>query len=312
MTLLQTMPRIFLRLGFRTLIAALASALAAGSAFACDPETEDCVEIGEWQLSLGIGAGVRTNPVEDTPDIPLFLVPEVSYTGERLFIDNLDFGLFLWESSNQQLNLLATPSYDQVYFHRWSPSNFFINVNNFATAAKDGDEGENIPVIDTDYNTELVAPGFRDMQERDLRDRHTAGMGGLEYYWYTPLVDVQLVYLSDFTAVHYGEEARISLGKYWAGGRHQVSTSIGAVWQSSEIINYYYGVTLPEADERGPYAADAAWTPLVSVDWNYQLTERWDLRLLANYRQLPNEISASPLINDNKVITVFIGGVYHF
>lgn len=306
------MPRIFLRLGFRTLIAALASALAAGSAFACDPETEDCVEIGEWQLSLGIGAGVRTNPVEDTPDIPLFLVPEVSYTGERLFIDNLDFGLFLWESSNQQLNLLATPSYDQVYFHRWSPSNFFINVNNFATAAKDGDEGENIPVIDTDYNTELVAPGFRDMQERDLRDRHTAGMGGLEYYWYTPLVDVQLVYLSDFTAVHYGEEARISLGKYWAGGRHQVSTSIGAVWQSSEIINYYYGVTLPEADERGPYAADAAWTPLVSVDWNYQLTERWDLRLLANYRQLPNEISASPLINDNKVITVFIGGVYHF
>jgi outer membrane protein len=312
MTLLQTMPRIFLRLGFRTLIIALASALAAGSAFACDPETEDCVEIGEWQLSLGIGAGVRTNPVEDTPDIPLFLVPEVSYTGERFFIDNLDFGAFLWESSNQQLNLLATPGYDQVYFHRWSPSNFFINVNNFATAAKDGDEGENIPVIDTDYNTELVAPGFRDMQERNLRDRHTAGMGGLEYYWYTPLVDVQLVFLSDFTAVHYGEEARISLGKYWAGGRHQVSTSIGAVWQSSEIINYYYGVTLPEADESGPYAADAAWTPLVSVDWNYQLTERWDLRLLANYRQLPNEISASPLINDNKVITVFIGGVYHF
>ena len=42
------------------------------------------------------------------------------------------------------------------------------------------------------------------------------------------------------------------------------------------------------------------------------LTERWDLRVLTSYRILPDEISASPLINDNKVITVFVGGVYHF
>ena len=68
----------------------------------------------------------------------------------------------------------------------------------------------------------------------------------------------------------------------------------------------------PEADLHGTYSAEAALTPVARVDWNYQLTERWDLRFLANYRQLPDEISASPLINDNKVITVFIGGVYHF
>lgn len=310
MTLFQNMFQLNFRL--HALIAALVSALVAGSALACNPATEDCVEIGTWKLSLGIGAGVRTNPVEDSPDIPLVLVPEVNYNGERFFIDNLDFGAILWESDSQQLNLLATPSYDQVYFHRWSPSNFFINANSFATAAKQGSEEENIPVVDAGNRTELVAPGFQDTQERKQRDRHTAGMGGLEYFLYTPLVDLQLVYLSDFTAVHYGEEARISLAKYWASGRHQVSTSLGAIWQSSEIINYYYGVTPPEADARGPYATDAAWTPLVSVDWNYQLTERWDLRFLANYRQLPDEIAASPLINDNKVITVFIGGVYHF
>ena len=71
-------------------------------------------------------------------------------------------------------------------------------------------------------------------------------------------------------------------------------------------------VTEAEADMRGAYHTDAAITPVARLDWNYQLTERWDLRFLANYRQLPDEISASPLINDNKVITVFIGGVYHF
>ncbi len=299
---------------FRTLLATVAAVLMSGSALACDPQTEDCVEVGSWQFSLGIGAGVRTNPVDDGSDIPLVLLPEVHYTGEHFFIDNLDFGAFLWESSHQQLNLLATPSYDQVYFHRWSPSNFFINTNSFATAAKSGNEpaAEENPVIDLGENISLVAPDDETPQEREERDRHTAGMGGLEYYLFTPVVDVQLVLLSDFTAVHYGEEARISLGKYWANGRHHVSASVGAIWQSSEIINYYYGVTSAEADEQGPYSTDAAWTPLVSVDWNYQLTERWDVRLLANYRQLPDEIAASPLINDNKVITVFIGGVYHF
>ncbi len=301
-------------LALRTLFAALTTVLISGSALACDPQTEDCVEVGSWQFSLGIGAGVRTNPVEDASDIPLVLLPEVNYTGEHFFIDNLDFGAFLWESDSQQLNLLVTPSYDQVYFHRWSPSNFFIDANSFATAAKSDTEvgPEENPVIDINDKNMLVAPTDQATQERDLRDRHTAGMGGLEYYLYTPLVDIQLVLLSDFTAVHYGEEARISLGKYWASGRHSVSTSFGAIWQSREIINYYYGVTSAEADERGPYATDAAWTPLASVDWNYQLTERWDVRLLANYRQLPDEIAASPLINDNKVITVFIGGVYHF
>lgn len=297
---------------FRTLVAAPIFAMLAGNALACTPETEDCVEVGKWELSLGIGAGVRTNPLEATPDIPLFLIPEVNYNGERFFIQNLDFGFILWENETQQLNLFATPSYDQVYFHRWSPSNFFIDSNGFATTGKSTNDENNNPVIDLGDDKELIAPGFEDVQARQLRDRHMAGLGGFEYNFTTALIDLQLQYVSDFTGVHHGDEVRVALAKYWASGRHQISTSIGAIWQSSEVVNYYYGVTEPEADLRGTYSADAALTPVARVEWNYQLTERWDLRLLANYRQLPDEISASPLINDNKVITVFIGGVYHF
>lgn len=297
---------------FHTLTAVLVSASIAGSTFACEPEIEDCVEVGKWKLSLGVGAGVRTNPLEATPDIPLLLIPEVSYNGERFFIQNLDFGFILWENETQQLNLFATPSYDQVYFHRWSPSNFFIDSNGFATTGKGSTDDEDLPVIDTGGDKELIAPGFEDVQTRQLRDRHMAGLGGLEYSFTTALVNLQLQYVTDFTGVHDGDEVRVALAKYWATGQHQISASIGAIWQSSEVINYYYGVTKPEADRRGTHRADAALTPVARVEWNYQLTERWDLRFLANYRQLPDEISASPLINDNKVITVFIGGVYHF
>lgn len=296
----------------RALIIIFIPAVFTGGASACAPATDDCVEIGKWELSLGIGVGTRTNPLEATPDIPLFLIPQVNYNGERFFIQNLDFGVMLWANESQQLNLFATPSYDQVFFHRWSPSNFFIDASGFATTGKTNNQAENIPVIELDDDKELVAPSFRDVPEHDLRNRRMAGLGGFEYSLTTDFVDLQLQYVSDFTGIHHGDEVRVALAKNWVSGRHRILTSIGAIWQSSEVVNYYYGVTAPEADLRGTYSADAALTPIARLDWNYQLTERWDLRFLANYRQLPDEIAASPLINDNKVITVFIGGVYHF
>lgn len=292
-------------------LALFAAAFTASSALACDPQTEDCVEVGKWEFSLGIGAGVRTNPVEDASDIPLFLLPEISYSGERFFIQNLDLGVYLWESESQQLNLLATPGYDDVFFHRWSPSNFFLDSNRMMSSGALKEESEAQPVIETEDN-EFINPSFTDVSERDLRDRHMAGLAGIEYNLSVESLELQLQYLSDFTGVHEGQEARASLAKHWVNGRHHLVGSLGAVWQSSKVVNYYYGLTPAEADERGPYTTDAAVSGLVRVDWNYQLTQRWDLRLLASYRQLPDEISASPLINDNKVITVFIGGVYHF
>lgn len=294
---------------FRALITVFIPALFASEVFACVPEAEDCAEIGKWELSLGIGAGIRTNPLESTPDIPLFLIPQVNYNGERFFIQNLDFGAILWEDHGQQLNLFATPSYDQVFFHRWSPSNFVIDTAGFASTVKNNAELDNIPLINFDGNKGLISPNVKDVKKRD---RKMVGLGGFEYSFSTALVNLQLQYVSDFTRVHRGDEIRVAFAKNWLSGRHRISTSVGAVWQSSEVVNYYYGVAAQEADARGTYTADTALTPVVRVDWNYQLTERWDLRLLANYRRLPDEISASPLVNDNKVITIFIGGVYHF
>jgi MipA family protein len=273
------------------------------------------VEVGKWDISLGIGAGVRTNPVEDGEDIPLVLIPQVHYNGERFFIQNLDMGMFLWESESQQLNILLTPSYDQVYFDRWSPANFFTDSNPLVSSGVDKNgSGENFgpDLPEIEGGNELVSPGFKDMSTRVLRNRRTAGFAGVEYSFSLESVEVQLQYLSEFTGLHHGDEARVTVAKHWGAGRHHIITSLGAVWQSSEVVNYYYGLTPAEADARGPYVADAAVSALMRLDWNYKLTERWDLRLLASYRQLPDDISASPLINDNKVITVFVGGVYHF
>ncbi|HTF96906.1 MAG TPA: MipA/OmpV family protein [Cellvibrio sp.] len=294
------------------LIAVFAFAVLTATGYACEPGESDCVEVGKWDISLGIGAGVRTNPVVDGDDIPLVLIPQVNYNGERFFIQNLDFGVILWENDAQQFSLLATPSYDQVFFDRWSPSNFFLDSNTLISTGVTKDGGEEGFAPEIEGGTELVSPGFREVSHREWRNRRTAGLAGIEYQFSLDAVHVQFQYLSEFTGLHRGDEARLSVARHWVNGKHHLITSVGAVWQSNEVVNYYYGVTPAEADGEGPYAAGNAVSGIVRVDWNYELTERWDLRLLASYRQLPDEIAASPLINDNKVITVFVGGVYHF
>src|SRR5690606_4292401 len=114
-----------------TIIPLLLLGFAAGvSASAeCTEAATDCVEVGKWQISVAVGAGVRTNPVLERKDIPLVVLPEVSYTGERFFIQNLDFGFILLENETHRLNIFATPSYDQVFFHRWSPNNFVMTTS---------------------------------------------------------------------------------------------------------------------------------------------------------------------------------------
>lgn len=86
--------------------------------------TDDCVAVGEWQISIGLGLGWRTNPLHEGDDSPMFVLPEVSYYGERFFLENLDLGWTLYESRQHQFNLLFTPGTDQMFFNPWDPYNF--------------------------------------------------------------------------------------------------------------------------------------------------------------------------------------------
>ena len=110
-------------------IAVVLALLWAGVAFAdddCAASSDECVAVGSWNLSVALGAGVRTNPVVHAKDIPLIVVPQFSYYGKRFFIDNLDPGVSLFEGDSNTLSLVASPGYDRVFFYRSDLQNFFI------------------------------------------------------------------------------------------------------------------------------------------------------------------------------------------
>jgi len=249
-----------------------------------------------WQLSLGVGLGVRTNPVMDNADIPLVLVPQISYQGDHFFIQNLDVGYALYQDQHQQFSVLLTPSYDQVFFNNWDANNFIVqNETTAITKELPGAEPTNHQI-----NKQL------------LHNRRMAALAGLEYNVNWNDVDLQVQALREVTGYYAGHELRMALSKSISVGKHDVKLTLGANWQSAETLSYFYGLEEEETVDSMPYKANPGVTTLLRFDWNYQLNERWGLRFFTSYRHLSDPIINSPLLTNDNVITAFAGGVYHF
>lgn len=250
-----------------------------------------------WQFSLAVGAGMRTNPVMDNPNIPLVLIPQINYQGERFFIQNLDFGYSLYETNQHEIHLLLTPSYDQVFFNTRDANNIFVN-SQYAPLIK-----SEIPALDTEMHV---------INKQQLHQRRMTALIGFEYSYSANNFDFQLQALQDIMHTYNGEEARISLSKNTVFGKHALKFTVGANWQSAKTLNYFYGLNEQEAFNSSGYSPAAGITRLVRFDWSYALNEHWSLQLLASYKHLSDSITASPLITNDNVLTAFVGGVYHF
>lgn len=269
----------------------------------CPPTARDCVEVGKWQLSVALGAGVRTNPVMTNKDIPLIVLPELSYQGERFFLQNLDFGAIVWEHDQQQLNLLVTPSYDQVFFHRWSPGNFMVDSRLMANSPAYSDH--------LAFGKTLEAARAVDMSR--LHKRRMAALAGFEYGVRWQHWSLQSHWLYDISNVHGGQELRLALTRQFIEGKHITALTAGGQWQSDKITDYYYGIRLDEVNVTDDaYRAGSGLSAMIRADWQYALNDHWTLRANASYKLLADEIRHSPIVTSDHVSTVFVGGVYHF
>lgn len=256
-------------------------------------------EPSRWQFGLAIGAGIRTNPVMDNDDIPLLVLPQISYEGERFFIQNLDVGYAISQSEEQTLNLLLTPSYDQIFFNEWDAVNF-IDQSNFASISGGAKDSPSLGVES------------RAIDKSRLHDRRMSALAGVEFSRRVLDLDIQLQALHEVTGNYDGNEIRLALMKAIPAGKHELKFTAGLNWQSQETNNYFYGLSEKDSSVAFTYRPTAGVSSLFRFDWSYQLSDKWSLKFFTSYRHLSHSISDSPLITENNVITAFAGGVYHF
>ena len=248
---------------------------------ACKQPSADCVAVGGWNISMALGAGLRTNPLVHGQDLPLVIVPHVSYYGERFFLDNLDLGFTLWDGDMNTVSLIASPGYDRVYFYRTDLQNIF--VSGFS------------PTGETSVGTsERVAP----------RSRHVTYLAGPEWTFKYHGVTGQLDVLQESTGQR-GEEVRAAIGIPVNMLKGTLTTNLGTTWKSADIVNYFYGAP-------GIYAAGSAFDPFLKVGYALPLSRKWRFSAFAQYEHLSNAIANSPIVAERYVATVFVGAVYAY
>lgn len=292
----------------------------------CSEAQTDCVPVGEWKVNLAIGLGMHSNPIAGGDDIPLVLIPTWRYYGERFYVENFEFGFSAVEKEDFSLDLFIAPSFDQVFFENVGLGNFSEALGPTLSAGQGnvdlGDTGFNpiggntsggiTPFPGGGQNLGLeVLPEIVDID--DLHPRRIAIMSGVNYSAYFGQWIMKLQALKDISGVHDGSELRFAASRELAFSKDQVLLSAGFTWQSSKVLNYYYGIGAEEVlIPDNAYSAQSGVNPFLRFDWHHALNKKWSWKTTVQYSHLDDTIAASPLVTEDHVLTVFTGGVYHF
>lgn len=284
----------------------------------CNSAQSGCVAIGEWDIRLGVGVGVRSNPVVDGDDLPIFILPELRYYGERFFFDTYTGGFTFYETEGHFFNGVVTVGFDQMYFKNRSVGNIVIESGPLlASADKALASGGNGNTLVSDApaseNEEDYTRVAGNLDIGGLHSRDTAALAGFEYGYYRPHWEVSVQLLQDVTDVHDGQEVRAAAARAFTFGSDSVEVSGGFSWQSAKLLQYYYGIELSEvADPAWAYQADDGMSPFLRLDWLRRIRGNWSWRATLHHRWLPTQITNSPLLDDTSILTLYLGGVYHF
>jgi len=122
---------------------------------------------------------------------------------------------------------------------------------------------------------------------------------------------------ADVLGEHDGYELALSYGYDFNGVFElpdlRVTPSVGVNYRSSRLNDYYYGVRGSEAIAGRPrYNAGDSTGLATGLRLNYKLDEKWSLMVLVSLEWLGDEITDSPIVDKDYVMSSLVGIMYRF
>lgn len=120
---------------------------------------------------------------------------------------------------------------------------------------------------------------------------------------------------TDILGVSNGQQAAMDFSRFWMFNRGQsgIVPSVGVVWQSSNMVDYYVGVTPEEARPGRPvFIGHSAINFRTSLLGYFYFTPRIRLTGLLRVQRLANEISESPIVDQSRAFFALVGVTYRF
>ncbi len=273
-------------LGMSTLIFGLVAACHAQQS-EVDPGQN--IITGQWHLSVNTGLGVMTNPLQGGDNLPLVLIPEVAYYGEQFFFDNGRIGYGLKPDSPHVFNLVAEFNPETRFFVDWHPSNVFALSSASSLNFTQNEQFEQQPKIAI----------------TELDKRKWALDSGLSYHYIHQRHVFSAQALADVSGVYKGWRAALQWQMHHNIGELRVKPSLGIWYKSTDLNNYFYGVTEKE-NPNGAIAVGSSWQPYAKIDARWPLNEANSVRFHLAYYDY-SALDDSPLFEQTYSMTAFIG-----
>ncbi|MEE2024250.1 MULTISPECIES: MipA/OmpV family protein [Alkalimonas] len=273
--------------------------LASTWAFAGDKDTLDdgYVEQSSWRLSLAVGAGQSSSPLYDAANMPLYLMPDISYYGKVAFFDNGILGAGVDLSPHWSISLVSRLNPEKGYFYRWHVSRIPSMEYTFA----------NMPTVSLDART-----AEQQVSVNEVERRPTAWDGGVQLNAWFDDWTLRLNGWTDISGQHHGHELSAVAGRQLGTAWGQWRFSAGLFWKSENLMQRYYGLGPDEATYLPRYQAKASLQPELGLYWSLPLTDGWRMMAFYRYRWLDTAMTRSPLVEQSYQHSWFLGWSYRF
>ena len=93
----------------------------------------------------------------------------------------------------------------------------------------------------------------------------------------------------------------------------QFNQSITLIWEDSDRVNHFYGVSKSEAtDNRAEYKGQSAINLALGIDGRYRFNKNWDAKAAIGYVYLDDAISDSSIVDEDDITFISLGTQYNF
>lgn len=246
------------------------------------------VSVDQWVLGVSAGFGSISNPLRNSEDIPLYILPDIRYYGGNFSIENLNVSYSLYEHPDVVVELVGQQNLDGLAFPGKN-RNVVGSLGRPSIFSKDP------------RNQEVELPTLL------LKHRSLSYMAGLEFRYYGD-IDANMSITHDISNVHHGMEINASLHKTWYLDEIIVETKLGLVYKDADLTRYYYNAEYElHAFQEYNYVASDAVNYHVMFALTYPLQENWYLVSNIKNEWLDSAIHRSPIVTNDEVLTYFFG-----
>ncbi|MEM9585508.1 MAG: MipA/OmpV family protein [Pseudomonadota bacterium] len=159
-----------------------------------------------------------------------------------------------------------------------------------------------------------VAADPADVTGLSALKRDTAIEAGGRVTYASNGLKISAEYLGDISDTHSGHEINASVGtEFVIGERVFLGLEAAVSWNDSALGTYRYGVRQSEATAAlAAFEVDSNVTPSLGLQVGYQVTERATLLGGARVEFLPSEVTDSPIVQRDTILSTFLGVSYGF